>query len=625
MACITWYLYCWSNLFIFDVTEVLAMTNYENQNNSQPTERRRSRRSERSQQLFESRTFLEEQPVQEYYKRPQEAAEQQPSQAAQQSAEPFSYAAYTPNESRTYTDETFQQTRRSRRRASYEQALDTPPQPVEDVKFSFVTSQQPVSENWAAYRRPGLDAEAAGEEASEDTFAYAPPVKLPFAGYDLPESAEEEMPVRQETVSEYGTANVYRPRTLDHSYGQDENPEDYIPDAGYQVQEEKPIPKKKKKGGVLIVLTVLALAVAAAFLFLPKQLSEIAAKLTGTSTETADPMAVAPTPPPVRSYDAATPVQISSVTGGAISQISGTTEMEPHAVKETSLLTRNARGDGQYDFYLFSAKDGRLLAYFEKLGMRDAFPLADGGYFVRQSPYLINEDGSAMIPVHSIQQQVEGEWTLHPMMNGWAQITQVSTGKKNLINRESVMLNRFWMEKLWPMTGEATVGYVDTGNAADTEGRYSLYVLSKDGQCVKWLSEGTMDSVVASACGAVYMADGSLYLLSDTETPLILTDDVKIYVDCQAVVIKDPATGKYGLYVQGMKHYDFLFDEIRPVESELNWHSETFSGAGGTMTLSYVTDAEYPQPLTHYFLLRNGETEEYVALSTLSGCPVILD
>lgn len=605
------------------------MTNYENQNNSQPTERRRSRRSERSQQLFETRTFPSELPVQEYYQPPvRETASEQPFQEPQRAAGPFSYAAYTSNEPRTYTDETFQQSRRIRRRANYEQTTDASAQnepPVEDVQFSFVTSSQPDSENWAAYRRPGLDAERSPEEPSEDTFAYAPPVKLPFAGYALSESDREELPVQEETVTEYGTANVYRPRVMDYSSGLEEDREDYVPDEGYQVQEEKHPIKKKKKGGMLIVLTVLAFAVAAAFLFLPKQLSDIAAKLTGTSGETADPVAVAPTPPPVRSYDAATPVQISSVTGSAISQISGTTEMEPHAVRETSLLTRNDRGDGQYDFYLFSAKDGRLLAYFEKLGLNDAVPLAEGGYFVRQSPYLIAEDGSAMIPVHTISQQVEGEWTLHPMMNGWAQITQVSTGKKNLINGESRMLNRFWMEKLWPMTGDATLGYVDTGNAADTEGRYSLYVLRKDGECLKWRSEGTMDSVVTSACGAAYMTDGSLYLLGDTENPLITTDEVNVYVDCQAMVIKDPTTGKYGLYVQGKQHYDFLFDEIRPVESELNWHSENFSGPGGTMTLSYVTDAEYPQPLTHYFLLRNGENEEYVALSTLSGCPVTLE
>ena len=603
------------------------MTNYENQNNSQPTERRRSRRSERNQQLFESRSFPAEQPEKEYVQRPASETAQ-PSQTPQRAETPFSYASYTPNESRTYTDETFQQTRRTRRRTNYQQVLENaaqPETPAEDAQFPVVPTGHPVSENWAAYRRPGQDAEPSREEPSEDTFAYAPPVKLPFAGYDLPEPAEEEMPVQEEAVSEYGTANVYRPRVMDYSTGFEDDSEEYVPDAGYQVREEQHPAKKKKKGGALIVLTVLALAVAAAFLFLPKQLSEIAGKLTGTATETADPLAVAPTPPPVKSYDAATPVQITSVTGNAISLISGTTEMQPHTVKETSLMTRNDRGDGKYDFYLFSAKDGRLLSYFENLGLKDAFPLADGGYFVRQSPYLIGEDGSAMIPAHTISQQVEGEWTLHPMMNGWAQITQVSTGKKNLINGESQMLNRFWMDKLWPMTGDATVGYVDTGNAADTEGRYSLYVMNKDGQCTKWRSEGGMESVVASACGAAYMTDGGLYLLSNTDEALITTDEVNVYVDCQAMVIKNPATGKYGLYVQGKQHYDFLFDEIRPVESELNWHSETFSGPGGAMTLHYVTDAEYPQPLTHYFLLRNGESEEYVALSTLSGCPIVLE
>jgi len=605
------------------------MTYFDNQNGGQPTERRsRSRRSERSQQLFEARTFPAMMPAEDQYQQPAAGAasgQDTPASAYSREAEPVSYVGYTPNEGRQYTDETFQQTRRTRRRVRYEQAVDSEtPAPAEEISFSFIGDSQPPAENWAAYRRPDLQEESL-EEVQEDQFAYAPPVKLSFSGYENAQHFEQETPLQQETGTEYGTANVYRPRVMDYNLGIEDAAEETLPTEGYQVKEEEHPPKKKKKGGIFVALTALALAVAAAFLFLPDQLSGIVARLTGKAPETTESVAVAPTPPPVKSYDPATPVQISSVTGSAISQISGTTEMQPHVVTETSLMTRNPRGNNEFDFYLFNAKDGRLLAYFEKLGRYDAFPMADGGYYVRQSPYLIDEDGSAMIPQSSIAPQVEGEWTLHPMMNGWSRITENATGKVNLINREGQMLNRFWMERLWPMTGNMTVGYVDTGNAADAEGRYSLYVMSSEGECTKWRSEGGMDSVVGSACGAAYMTDGGLYLLSDTENPLLVTDEVMIYVDCQAMVIKDSATGKYALYVQGTQHYDFLFDEIRPVESELNWHSERFDGPCGTMTMYYVKDADYPQPLTHYFLLKSGETEEYVALSTLSGCPVVLE
>lgn len=604
------------------------MTNDEMRGNVQPQRRSRSRRYERTEQLFEARTMpvedtWQEEPAQ--YARP---ALTKPAPLVDAAPETISYDEYTPNDPPAESvyarpAQAAPVQGRSRRRARYEQAvMEEAPENLEDVQLTFVTQSQPADESsWAAYRRP--QEESAGQEPAEDQFAYAPPVRLPIAGWDAYDDEPQEPDYPQEQSSEYGTAGIYRTREMGYAY--EDAPQDDLY-AGYQVQDdaaELDAPKQKKGHPVLVALASLLAAAAVAFLLFPDQITGFIGGLFAKETQQESVPTIVSTPAPQRSYDAATPVEISSVTGSAISRISGTVEMEPHIVKETSILTRNQRPDGDFDYYLFNATDGRLLSYFEKLALDDVRPLADGGYFVRQSPYLIGEDGSEMIPTAALKPQLNSDWALSPMVNGWAVITEEATGKMNLVNREAQLLSRFWMSKLWPMNGPQTVGYVDTGNIDDEE-RYALYLLTKEGEATKWLSDGGMETVVAAACGVAYMNTGELYLLEDVSAPLLTTADVRLYVDCGAMVVRSPETGKCALYVQGKQHYDFLFDDIRPVESEITWQQDDFTGEGGTISLCYVNGAEYPQPLTHYFQLTNEGAEEFVALSTLSVCPVVL-
>ena len=91
------------------------------------------------------------------------------------------------------------------------------------------------------------------------------------------------------------------------------------------------------------------------------------------------------------------------------------------------------------------------------------------------------------------------------------------------------------------------------------------------------------------------------------------------------MVVRDPESGKYGLYVHGQRQYDFLYDAIAPAESDLQWRTDAYQGTGGTAALRYVSGAAYPQPLSHYFRLEKDGEEQYVALSTASACPVELN
>ena len=282
-------------------------------------------------------------------------------------------------------------------------------------------------------------------------------------------------------------------------------------------------------------------------------------------------------------------------------------------------------GDGTYDFYLFTASDGRLLCYFDGLSEQGMFPQAFGGFYVDQEPYLVAANGSALIRLEDLQATYGRELRLHPMYNGWSVIEGTEDGSANYISAAGQMLSTLWFSRAYPFTGQYTVAYVDTGSTADSEQRYLLYVLGQDGTMSRWLAKPGMDDLVASACGIAYMASGEIYLLPDTSAPLATSPQVDAYLDCDALVVRDAESGKYGLFVKGEQHYDFIYDSIRPVESDIQWAEKTISGQGGSFTVHAVTGAAYPQPLSHSFVLERDGQSEYVALSTQSCYPIRLE
>lgn len=514
--------------------------------------------------------------------------------------------------------------RRSRtRRAGRTQRLDDmaneaaySPRQDEPDRYAAAPAQE-GDDLSAYYRRDG----AAGVGGDEP--AFAPPPKLDFLGYDGQPWREDEP-----APADAPQGNVYRPREATWA---DTARRDILSaeELGYQVRAESAAPRRRsgnRRGlrATLIVLAALAVLGTAAWL-MRGQLLEWLGQTGAIPAASEEPFAAVVTPQPIAPYDAAPAVQMADAAGAAISRLSGTVDMELCAVTDAHVLTRNLRPDGTYDFYLFTAAEGRLLCYFEGLGPLDMFPQPFGGFYVDQAPYLVGANGSALIRLNDLENTVGESLRLHPMYNGWAIVQSEEDGSANYLNASGQPLSTLWFCRAFPFTGAYTAAYVDTGTTAATGERYLLYVLGQDGAMSRWLASENMGELVGAACGMAYMDTGELYLLPDTSAPVASSPEVNAYLDCGALVVKDPETGKYGLFVEGEQHYDYAYDSIRPVESDLQWEQKTLSGTGGSLTVHAVTGAAYPQPLSYSFVLERGEQREYVALSTQSGYPIRLE
>jgi len=471
----------------------------------------------------------------------------------------------------------------------------------------------------AYYSREG----AAQEEMAEP--AFAAPVHLSYQGY-------EEEPWPQEDVQDDSAtgSNVYRPRKA--TWADAERREVLSQsDLGYQVhQDDHPARKRKKKKrrhtvrNLLLALLILAALAAAAFV-LYQPVMEWLKKEEILPVPTEEPFVPVVTPQPIRAYEAAPAAEMAPSARKAIRQLSGSLPIEDFIVTDSNIVTRSRRADGTYDFYLYAAPQGRLLAYFEGLGPQDMMVQEGGSFYVAQEPYLVSSSGSALIRTASLEASLDEEVFLHPMQHGWAVVESKEDGSANYISPSGQLISTLWFSRTFPFTGDYTLAYVDTGSTADADQRYLLYVLGTDGTMSRWLSTAHTEDVVAAVCGMAYMRSGDLYRLPDTSAALLNTRKVDAYLDCDALVVQDPRTGKYGLLVHGEQHYDFAYDSIRPVESDIVWAEKTLGGNGASLTVHAVSGAVYPQPLSHSFVLEKEGQREYVALSTASSCPIRLD
>ena len=508
-------------------------------------------------------------------------------------------AAYRPNE------------------AAYEEAAYLPNE-AEDEYADYTPNEepapQPAADYSAYYSREGAEQEGGVEPA------FAPPPSMQQYAY------EPQTPAADEPADEYGYAagNVYRPRRVTWA---EEEREDVLAesDLGYQVQEDaQPVRRNGRRALciALIVLAVVLLLAGAAWLLRDTLADRLGVSLfEGLPTET--PAAIV-TPEPIKAYDAAPAAAVAPTARSAIARLSGTLEMENYTVTDQHIVTRNQRADGSYDFYLFTA-EGRLLCYFEGLGAQDMIPQAFGGFYVNQSPWLVTAGGSALIRTADIEAAINQSVFLHPMYSGWAVVESEADGRANYVNASGQLMSTLWFSRTFPFTGEYTLAYVDTGSTADADDRYLLYVLGQDGGMTRWLAASHMQDAVAAVCGMAYMSDGTLYRLPDTAAPVGQSAEVTAYPDCDALVVRNPATGKYGLFVQGEQHYAFAYDSIRPLESDLAWTEKTLDGGSASLTLRTVSGGEYPLPLSYSFVLEKDGQTEYVALSASSAYPIRLD
>ncbi len=558
-----------------------------------PHSRRRMTRTERARHLYTARTDEDtfETADDAQYAAPAYHPNEPDTGAYRSNETEEEWQGYAPNEAQDVF-------------AGYE-----PNEPVDEYA-GYTPNEEP---DYAAYySREGA------EQESDSEPAFAPPPSMQqylFADQPVQEAEGEE---------EYAAAgNVYRPRQV--TWAEDDREEAIAEsELGYQVQEDlKPIRRKKRHPlrGLLIVLLILALIGGAAWLF-REPLTEMLGVAVFSTQPTETPAAVV-TPEPVKAYDAAPAAAMADTARMNIARLSGTLQMDNYLVTDQHVVTRNQRPDGSYDFYLFTA-EGRLLCYFEGLSALDMIP-QELGFYVKQAPWLLTASGSAMIRTADVEAAIGESVFLHPMYRGWAVVESETDGQANYVNQNGQLMSSLWFSRTFPFTGAYTLAYVDTGSTADANGRYLLYVIGEDGSMTRWLSASDMEDVVAAACGMAYMSDGTLYRLPDTASPVLRTSEITAYLNCDAMVIRDPATGKYGLFVQGEQHYDFVYDSIRPLKSDLVWAERSMGGANALLKLKAVTSVNFPQPLSYSFVLEKDGQSEYVALSTTSSYPIRLD
>ena len=557
-----------------------------------PQFRRRMTRTERAQRLYTART--DEDTFDSLEQAQENAPVYQPNEAENdvyRSNEPeYDWQGYAPNDQQNAY-------------AGYE------PNEPEDEYAGYTPNEEP---DYAAYySREGA------EQESDMEPAFAPPPSMQqYLFADQP--AQEE-----ETADEYA-GNVYRPRQV--TWAEDDREEAIAEsELGYQVQDDHQPRRRKKRHtlrNLLIMLLILALLGGAAWLF-REPLTDMLGITVFSNQPTEMPVAVV-TPESIKAYDAAPAAAIADTARVNIARLSGTLQMDNYLVTDQHIVTRNQRPDGSYDFYLFTA-EGRLLCYFEGLSALDMIPQEFGGFYVKQSPWLITPTGSALIRTSDVEAAIGESVFLHPMHRGWAVVESEADGQANYVNAEGKLMSSLWFSRTFPFTGAHTLAYVDTGSTADADDRYLLYVIGEDGSMNRWLSMAHMEDAVAAVCGMAYMSDGTLYRLPDTAVSVCQTPEITAYLNCDAMVIRDSASGKYGLFVQGEQHYDFVYDAIRPLKSDLIWAEKTMGSANALLKIKAVTSVHYPQPLSYSFVLEKDGQSEYVALSTTSSYPIRLD
>ncbi len=462
--------------------------------------------------------------------------------------------------------------------------------------------------NASPYARPEGGAEPESRDWSE---RYAPPLRFEMPGVPY---AEENRATREEAPY---SPNVYRTRQA-AAPGADDGGAPH----GRDYRVEADAPRERRKHTLrrwLIALLVLAVLGAAAWLERDWVLRQIRLLFGDSAVETVQQAVGAELT--AAGFDAAPAQKVGASANKNINAVAGGLGLEPFAVTGANVVERVATGKSTYDYYLFAASDGKLLGYYEGLSADGFLVCPDDIFYAAMPPYLIDKAGNPLLNTERFAQNAGAGPVLGPMVNGWALIGDANMTTFNYVDADGSALSPLWFSKAYPFTADATVAYVDTGNVTNPEERYALYVLTRDGRMSLWEHAADMNSVLGCACGVVYRSDGRLLLLDDARTQLCVADDVSVYADCGAVVARDAATGKRGLFVDGVRQYDFDYDGIGPnATDEPLWRLE----ADGAYKLYTVTGMAYPLPLSHYFIFTKGGTTETVALSTASVYPLML-
>lgn len=477
-----------------------------------------------------------------------------------------------------------------------------------------ILTQSTVGNSYARYQQEQV---LTSESLVEEENRFARPIRPVYPEYAV---QPEEV-----AADPYGQANYYQVQQPAWAGNTERTGALSARYPAYRIEEEESFsleegPKRKKHMGWWVLAAGIVLVAAVALIYVNRDtVMARVNELLGRQQEQPFLQTQGAIPSTqLQGYDAAPAVMVSAKAQTEIAAVCGTLPLESAAVTQTNVIGRVPMGEGLYDYYLFAAGSGALLGYYEGLPENGFMVLPNDTFYVAQPPYLLDSKGAPLVDASAYEQYTGPNPVIGPMQNGWAIISDAAGQTMNYMNAKGELLSRLWFCRAFPFTGEMTVAYMDTGNLAKPEERYVLYVLSSDGSSEIWRNGATTDDITGSACGLVGFGNGDVYALKERALPLCTSDDVTLYVDCGAMIVKDRQSGKYALYVNGEQHYDYAYDRIAPVKCDIRWAQ---SGQPGFVTYA-VTNAAYPQPLSHYFRLEKEDGEEMVALSTASVYPV---
>ena len=396
-------------------------------------------------------------------------------------------------------------------------------------------------------------------------------------------------------------------------------------DDGYQVHSEQPPDRGDGRRGngflkFIIVLLVLALIGGGAYVFRYDILDlignvfgeEAVARFMPTPTPTEPaPEVPAFVPSATLAQKSQAVKEIGAVTGGL--------DLNTSAVTEQNIVMANENQNGTFDYYLFDYDTGRLLGYYD--GITSFIPCGKNVFYIDMAPYLVTSRGFPLADMESLVRSAGGDVTISPMINSWAIVQNTDGTMLNYVGEDGKLISSLWYAKAFPFTAETTLAYVDTGNISGTDNRYALYLLYRDGTAKRIHYVPDTDGYLESVCGMAFTLGGEMHTQDEALTLLMATDSVTAYVNCGALVVRDLATGLYGLFVDGVQQYPFDFDSIEPMASTLQW-DETQTGY---ITLRTVTGMAYPLPRSYNFVLRKGDSEQTVTIAAASAYPIILN
>jgi hypothetical protein len=392
----------------------------------------------------------------------------------------------------------------------------------------------------------------------------------------------------------------------------------------YQVHSEQPSDQGGRRGNgflkFLIVLLVLALIAGGAYVFRYDILNFIGSVFGEEAVARFLPTPAPTEPAPeVPAYVPSAALAQKSQAVKEIGAVTDGLDLNTYAVTEQNIVMSNENQGGTFDYYLFDYDTGRLLGYYD--GISGFIPCGKNVFYIDADPYLVTSRGFPLADIAALSRIAGSDVEIRPMVNGWALVQNADATMLNYIGEDGKLISSLWYIKAFPFTAETTIAYVDTGNVTGTENRYALYLLHRDGTAKRLHYVPDTEDYIESVCGMAFTPDGEMHTQDEALTLLMTTDQATAYVNCGALVVRDPETGLFGLFVDGVKQYPFAFDSIEPVPSALQWEARQV----GCVALRAVTGMAYPLPRSYNFVLRKGGTEQIVTIPAASVYPIILN